>query len=309
MPLWVVKTESIEPDVSYGGAMAVIGVDCGGSSVRTAQFDGRDRVSDVRVAPTPQDLSQLPRVVTALVDGLDGAAVGAGVAGHVVDGWVRWMPHAGGGPIDLGGRLEEALGLPVIVDNDANLAGLAEATHGAGTAFGTVCYIGLGTGIGMGLVVDGVIFRGAGLAGEVGHMKLTAEPASDPPCPCGATGCWEAWVSGTAVRARHGVEGADLGPEYEAVVGELGHWLGRGLANLVEVLDPEVFVIGGGLALLGDRLLEPARHTVTALVSGGVTHAGGVRPSTPVVPAAFGTESGMVGAALAAQQAAAGGSA
>jgi glucokinase len=211
-----------------------------------------------------------------------------------------------------------ATGVPVVVDNDANLAALAEARLGAGTGYRMVLFVGLGTGIGGGLVIGGRVERGRGFLGELGH--LTLDP-SGPLCACGRRGCWEALVSGTALgrdaaalAAAHPLgavarTAAGTGPRGEhleaaAASGDpaarsrleaAGIWLGRGLANLVAALDPNVIVVGGAAAGAGEALLGPARAALADWVEGR-----GYRAPTPVVSARFGPQAGLVGAALAA---------
>ena len=181
----------------------------------------------------------------------------------------------------------------------------------------------LGTGIGGGLVVDGQLVVGAhGFAGEVGHMVV--DP-SGPPCPCGQRGCWERFASGSglgrlgreaaqagrapslvelaggdpeAVRGEHVTRAAAAGrPDALAVMESFAWWLGLGLANLVNLLDPEVVVVGGGLVEAGECLLGPTRRALSRLVQ-----AGHLRPEVPVLPARLGERAGAVGAALLARR-------
>jgi len=219
----------------------------------------------------------------------------------------------------VGGRLP---GRAVLVENDANVAALAEHRLGAARGYAHVVMVTLGTGIGGGIVVDGRVLAGsAGFAGEIGHMVV--DPAG-PACPCGRRGCWERFASGAglgelareaAMAGRLGavvaltgdpesVRGEDVSaaaaagdPEARRVIEEVGWWVGFGLANLAAVLDPECFVLGGGVAQAGDVLIEAARATFSSLVEGG-----GLRPHAAVVRAAFGERAGAVGAALAARQ-------
>ena len=161
----------------------------------------------------------------------------------------------------LGPEVTAAIGLPVVVDNDANLAALAEARLGAGRGRRMVLLVALGTGIGGGLVIEGRVERGRGFLGEVGHMVI--DP-SGPRCGCGRHGCWEALVSGTSLgrAARELAEADPAGavaglppvatppastspraaaagdPEARSRLAAAGTWLGRGLANLVALLDP-----------------------------------------------------------------------
>ena len=306
--------------------MAVIAVDCGGTNLLYGRFDAEGRGEPVGAQPTPGLAAAIPAAVISAVAPLLGAgvrAIGIGSAGLVdrASGTLAWSPHASGGGVALGPEVAAATGLPVVVDNDANLAALAEARLGAGAGHRMVLFIGLGTGIGAGLVIDGRIERGRGFLGEVGHMVL--DP-SGPPCACGHRGCWEALVSGTALgRAAAEMAAADPDgavaraaagarprgehlsaaaaaddPAARADLAAAGARLGRGLANLVVVLDPDVIVIGGAAAGAGEALLAPARSALAAMVEGGAH-----RAPTPVVPAGFGPRAGLVGAALAAGEA------
>ncbi len=260
--------------------------------------------------------------------------LGLGVPGMVdADGRLRFSPHlTGAHDVDLqslvAARLAEAFGSPpggagalgVHARNDANCAALAELTFGAARGATDVLVVTLGTGIGGALVLGGKVRSGAhGFAGEIGHMVV--DP-NGPPCPCGGRGCWERFASGgglarlareaalagtltEAVRRAGGdpelVRGehvtaaaADGDPGARDVVEELGWWLGLGLANLVAVCDPELVVVGGGLARAGEMLLGPARRALAALVEGGKA-----RGEVPVVAASLGPRAGAIGAALA----------
>ena len=177
----------------------MIAVDCGGSNVRTAVAESSGTVQRISEVGTPEHLDQLAAVIVGLIgDPHQAMAIGIGVAGLVdVDSrTLRWMPHRPGTDVALGADVEARLGLPVVMDNDANLAALAEATRGAGVGHRMVLTVAVGTGIGGGLVIDGRIERGRGHLGEIGHM--TVDPTG-PQCSCGRRGCWEALASGTAL--------------------------------------------------------------------------------------------------------------
>ena len=220
----------------------------------------------------------------------------------------------------VGGRLP---GRAVLIENDANFAVLAEHRLGAARGHRHVVMVTLGTGIGGGLVVDDRVQVGAaGFAGEIGHMVV--DP-NGPPCPCGRRGCWERFASGAglgvlareaalagrlnAVVRRAGgdpesVRGEDVSaaaaagdPEARRVIEQVGSWIGFGLANLAAVLDPDCFVLGGGVVQAGSLLIDAARSTFAELLEGGDR-----RPPVTVEPATFGDRSGAVGAALAARQ-------
>jgi glucokinase len=174
----------------------------------------------------------------------------------------------------------------------------------------------VGTGIGAGLVIDGLIERGRGFLGEVGHLRL--DPRG-PECGCGQSGCWEAVASGKALdRAARRLAADDPGGGVAAIAGseeatgthltaaatagdaaavaaleEVASRFGAGLAGLVAVLDPDVIVVGGGVGVIGDLFLEPARRAAMSALSSG--H---VRRPTPIVAAHFGPDAGLVGAGL-----------
>jgi glucokinase len=251
--------------------------------------------------------------------------VGVGAPGMVDRaGRLRFSPNLPQGQgVDWGALIGRRLpGHKVVIENDANFAVLAEHRLGAARGYRHVVMVTLGTGIGGGLVIDGQVQSGGhGFAGEIGHMVV--DPAG-PPCPCGRRGCWERYASGgglgllareaalggalPGVVSRAGgdpesVRGEDVtaaalagDPDARRVVEEVGWWVGFGLANLACVLDPECIVLGGGLAGVGDLLLDPARRAFAELVEGGPT-----RPGTAIVPAAFGERAGAVGAALGAR--------
>jgi glucokinase len=255
-----------------------------------------------------------------------GSAIGVGVPGMLDrHGWLAFSPNLPQGHgLDWSALL--GLRLPdhqLFIENDANFAALAEHRLGSSQGYSHVLTVTLGTGIGGGLIIDGRVMVGAhGFAGEIGHMVVDA---SGPPCPCGRRGCWERYASGGGlgvearqealaghlpnVVARAGgdpeqVRGEDVtaaaldgDAQAQRVLEQVGWWVGFGLANLACVVDPECFVLGGGLIAAGDLLLAPARKSFEELVEGG-----SARPRTEIVPAAFGERAGAVGAALAARQ-------
>jgi len=249
-------------------------------------------------------------------------AVGVGVPGLVDDGgMLRFAPNLPGGEgLDVAGRVAERLpGLRVVVENDATCAVIGEWIYGAAAGATDAVVVTLGTGIGGGLVVNNRVTRGAhGFAGEIGHMIV--DP-SGPVCPCGKRGCWERFASGSglgrlareaahagrldlvlrraggdpeAVRAEDVTAAAAAGDAgAQAVLGELGWWLALGLANLANLLDPSVFVLGGGLVDALDLVLEPVRSAFDDLVEGRER-----RPEVMICLAGLGEQAGAVGAAL-----------
>jgi glucokinase len=211
----------------------------------------------------------------------------------------------------------------VVVDNDGNAAVLAEHREGAARGCENAVFLAMGTGIGGGLVLGGRVYRGAhGYAGEFGHLVVDHDGA-DCPGACPGRGCLEALASGRAIgvageRAardapdsplgrRLAESGAVLGQAVtelardgdevaRAVLADVGRRLGAGLTGVVNALDPDVVVIGGGAVTAGDLLLDPAREVVAARALPPVARA--VR----IVPAQFGEEAGLLGAGLLARE-------
>lgn len=295
-----------------------IGVDIGGSKVLALLVeDGRvldraDRVTPGRTTSPAVVEDVLVDAVTSLLptepSGIAGegdvVGIGVGAAGLVDrDGRsVRFAPHLAWRDEPLADRLEHRLGLPVVLENDANAALWAEHRLGAAQAYDDVVLVALGTGIGGGLLLGGALVRGRnGMAGEFGHLQVVP---GGRPCPCGRSGCWEQYCSGRALArftAEAGVphEGAELtaaanggDPVALGAFAEVGRWLGTGVADLVAALDPEAVVIGGGVSAAGELLLAPAREAYVATLL-----AAGHRTIAPILAGALGPEAGALGAA------------
>lgn len=295
-----------------------IGIDVGGTKIEAiALSPAGDELARHRVT-TPRDYAESLDAITALVRDLERATAGSGSVGVGIPGTI--VPRTGlvknanstwlnGQP--LAHDLTERLGRPVRVMNDANCFALSEATDGAAAgarmAFGVI----LGTGTGGGIVVDGRCLDGANLiAGEWGHNPLpwpTADEYPGPPCYCGKLGCVETWLSGPAFERDHvehsgvGLSGpaivraaADGEPDAAATLARYNGRLGRALASLINVLDPDVIVLGGGMSDI-NGLPEAA----SALVPRHVFAAGaGAEPvNTRIVRAMHGDSSGVRGAA------------
>ncbi len=315
-------------------AGCVIGVDLGGTKLSAGVLDGDLSVSHRAFRPSAVQpaLDAIEAVVRELVEaaGKPIAAVGVGIpslvdsGGGAAAGAARWTNHLDLAGVRVGDVMSERLGLPVAVDNDANLALLAEHHAGAARGAGHALMLTLGTGIGGAAIVEGALLRGAhGWGGELGHVVVDAD---GPPCPggCPNRGCLEAVASGPAL-ALEGARRAEAEPESalgrelargreitgalvtelahdgdraaRAAVASVGRWLGVGLSGLVNVFDPEVVVVGGGLVAAGDLLLAPAREELAARALPPV--AATVRVSA----SHFGEESGMLGAGLLALEA------
>jgi glucokinase len=304
-----------------------IGVDIGGTKVSAGVVDDDGRVIDRELRPTPgHDVAETEAIIVDVVKELaarhEVAAVGVGAAGWIANdhATVLFSPHLAWRDEPLHAALSDQIGLPLVVENDANAAAWAEYRYGAAQGQPVVVCVTLGTGIGGGLVVDGNLYRGAfGIACEYGHMTLVPDGRR---CACGNRGCWEMYASGRALArdARELVEespmaaerllelaavspdglsgpvvtaaAAEGDPAAEAICTTMGRWLGRGLANLAAVLDPSIFVIGGGVSQAGELLLRPAREEFVHTLTGR-----GFRPVADLVSAALGPDSGLVGAA------------
>lgn len=308
--------------------MVRLGIDLGGTKLLGVAIDDAGGVVEEVRAPTPRGgdrvvdaLAAAARELAAAAGAEAGAPVGIGAPG-LVDrlGRLRVAPNLPGiRELALRERVGGRLGVPVRVENDATCAAWAEHVAGAASGSGSSLLVTLGTGIGGGMVVDGVLQLGSqGFAGEFGHMVLDPD---GPPCPCGRRGCWERLASGTALgrlgreAARaggltrvvdlaggdpEGIEGAHVTSaalEGDTEAGRLldgvARWLGIGLANLLNVLDPEVVVVGGGLVAVADLLLPTARRVCAEEVLSSQ-----VRAEVAIVPAGLGEHAGATGAAL-----------
>jgi glucokinase len=289
----------------------VIGVDLGGTKLLAGTVDSSLHVHHRthRIAAeigTAQLLDTIVDAVREAREAADGEVEGVGfgipslidsergIAVSTVHLPIRDLPFR-----DL---MAERLGMPVFVDNDATAAMLAEWRFGAALDCSDALLLTIGTGIGGGMVAGGMLLRGAqGAAAEFGHMTIDFD---GPLCPCGAHGCLEAFVSGTALAREARALGLELTAAQVAelahdghagagaLVTEMGTRLGTGIANLVNAFNPEVVVVGGGVLALGDLLLGPARDEVArrALAPS--------RDLVRIVPTRFGAESGMLGAAV-----------
>lgn len=225
------------------------------------------------------------------------AACGVSFGGPVhADGrTVRLSMHVPGWEgAPLADWVERDLGLPCAVANDGDAAALAEQRYGAGKGAGVLLYLTVSTGIGGGIAIGGRVFRGArAFAGEIGHQLL--DPGG-PPCACGRHGCLEALACGPAIARAAGM--ADARAVTEAVQrGDAAAraawdramaWLGVGVANAANILNPDLVVIGGGVAQAGDLLFTPVRAVVAARC---------LDPAMRVEPAALGGQTGLFGGA------------
>ncbi|HZQ26143.1 MAG TPA: ROK family protein [Acidimicrobiales bacterium] len=286
--------------------MTAVGIDVGGTKCLAVRLDGEGQVVAEHRVPTPRGDGALVDALVSMVeqsgDG-DVDVVGVGVPG-VVDrhGVVRDAPNLGASAeLPLRERLGARLaGTEIHVANDGTCAAWAEHQRGAARGVDDLVLVTVGTGIGGGIIVDGRPLRGArGFAGEIGSMVV--DPYG-PDCSCGRRGCWEALASGTAL-GRMGRE-AGLGDGEQvaracregdesarAIMTVLGSWLAVGIVNVVELFDPELVILGGGVSAAADVVLGPVRSAFHDLASGR-------HPGLGIVPAQLGVRAGAIGAAL-----------
>jgi glucokinase len=304
---------------------SAVGVDVGGTKIAALRMtvEGSIEASTVIATPASDQDAALPAIEAAIASVIDDdvVAIGVGMAG-LVDGRTGALlttPNLVWRNLPLGERLRAAFSVPVSVDNDATAAAWAERCLGSSRGYDDSLFVGVGTGIGGGIVMGGRIVRGAhGLAGEIGHVIV--EP-DGPVCGCGNRGCWEQVASGAAI-ARAGARrvaddpGSAIGRLVDgdpsrvtgevvsqaaragdaaatALLAEVGRRLGEGVAGLVNVLDPQIVVIGGGASEAGELLIAPLRAAFVASLEGA-----DVRPEVPILAAALGNDAGAIGAGL-----------
>ncbi|HET9657836.1 MAG TPA: ROK family glucokinase [Kineosporiaceae bacterium] len=304
-----------------------IGVDVGGTKIAAGVVDADGGIIEKIRISTPAATAQsvedgIVEAVLQLSSGHPVSAVGVAAPGFVdaQRTTLRFTPNLPMADRPLRALLQPRIGLPVVVENDASAAAWGEYRFGGGRGVTDVVLLTVGTGLGGGIVLDGRLLRGAfGIAGEFGHVRIVP---GGLPCGCGNRGCWEQYTSGSAlIRQAHALARTDAvraarllelaGGTVEAIAGgmitqaaregdpaaiellaELGRWLGEGIADIADVLDPAVVVIGGGVSEAGDLLLEPARKAFTASLSAGVH-----RPHLVIREAELGNDAGLIGAA------------
>lgn len=314
----------------------VAGIDLGGTKIYAALADLTGQIlAELKIPTRAQEgaeavIHRLAATVVQLQEKAGRAdpplALGVGAPGplNAATGVVYQAPNLGWRDVPLKEKLERLLGIPVYVDNDANLAALGEHRWGAGQGAEHMVYITVSTGVGGGLILGGRLYRGASHgAGEIGHMVV--DPRG-PRCGCGSFGCLEALASGTAMAraARRLVEeGRGKGilaaaggdpesitslavaqaaaagdEEARAIISEAGRALGIGVASLINLLNPAVVVLGGGAMRVGSLLWEAMAEEV------GRRALEASRRAARIVPAALGERSGVLGAvALALEEA------
>lgn len=311
--------------------MHAVGVDIGGTKIAAGVVaeDGTI-VAQSRRDTSPRDAAGIDRAIAEVVAEFaadyEFAAVGLAAAGFVsanqrdvvfgpnIPAW-RDYP--------LADKVTAQIGrddIAVVVENDGNAAGWAEYEYGAGKGSSNMVLLTIGTGIGAAIIVDGAMVRGAyGFAAELGHVRVVPEGHL---CGCGKHGCWEQYASGSAlvreartaalssatragaildiaggdvdlIKGPHITQAAQAGdPLAKSLLADVGTWVGEGCASLAAILDPNIYVVGGGVIAAGELLLESARDAYARHVP-----ANDYRPEVPIVAAHMGNDAGIVGAA------------
>ena len=305
-----------------------IGIDVGGTKVLGGVVDEAGKVLTTARKDTPrQGGSALTQTIADVAKELllqhSVASVGVSAAGFVSSDRKTMLatPNiADWNGVDLDNQLTKLIGLPVVIENDANAAAWGEAKFGAGKNQDHMMMLTVGTGIGGGIVVNGALYRGAfGIAAEFGHMRVVPDGHI---CGCGARGCFEQYASGNAL-LRHAREAINASPEVArnllsrgdgtvagltgqaitdaardgdpvalAAFNTTGQWLGAGIASLAVLLDPACVVIGGGVIDAGEILLKPTRESLERNMPFAGKH-----PYPQIIAAQLGNEAGLVGVA------------
>lgn len=307
-----------------------IGIDVGGTNIKIALVEANGTITYSNTLPTRTEMGYeytINNIKQAIKDLMSETktdkntidAIGFGFPGQIdcKNGIVRISPNIPGWvEVPLAEMIEKEFGIPTRVDNDVRTAALGELNYGAGIGCQNLICITVGTGIGSGLIINGKLVRGASnAAGELGHMKL--QMTGGPMCGCGDTGCLEAFASGPSIvaLAEDYIKGgkstkyrelgsaeitpyivAEAAKQGDAVAKRIftimGEYIGTGLANAVNLLNPEKIIIGGGVADAGELLLAPIRETLMKRAM-PISAA-----AVEIVPAKLGNTAGVIGASL-----------
>ncbi|MEV7086620.1 ROK family glucokinase [Streptomyces sp. NPDC093085] len=308
-----------------------IGVDIGGTKIAAGVVDEEGTILETHKVPTPRTPDSIVDAICTAVSGAGEGrqieAVGIGAAGYVDDkrATVLFAPNIDWRHEPLKDKVEQRIGLPVVVENDANAAAWGEYRFGAGQGHDDVICITLGTGLGGGIIIGNKLRRGRfGVAAEFGHIRVVPDGLL---CGCGSQGCWEQYASGRAL-VRYARQRANATPENAGILlglgdgtvdgiegrhisaaaragdpvaidsfRELARWAGAGLADLASLFDPSAFIVGGGVSDEGELVLDPIRKSFRRWLIGGEW-----RQHAQVLAARLGGEAGLVGAADLARQ-------
>lgn len=308
-----------------------IGVDLGGTNVKIAIVDTEGHIAYSNSEPTRAEMgyqytiSNMKQVIYSSfketnISKDQIAGIGIGCPGQIDsdNGIVRLLPNIPGWVnVPLSQIMQDEFSLPTKLDNDVRVATLGEYNFGAGKGYKNIVCITVGTGIGSGIIVNGKLVRGASMsAGEIGHMILVDHGGEI--CGCGNTGCLESLASGpsivkmareyalggksskftelsanTSISPQIVAEAAKLGDEVAKTIYNItGYWIGIALSSVVNLINPEIIIIGGGVAQAGDILFDPIRETINKRALKIAANA------VKIVPAELGESAGVVGASL-----------
>ena len=305
-----------------------IGIDVGGTKVLGGVVDESGVIISIARKDTPrQGGAALTQVIAEIAKELladhEVTSIGVSAAGFVSSDRKTMLatPNiADWNGVNLDYELTQLIGLPVVIENDANAAAWGEAKFGAGKNQNHMMMLTVGTGIGGGIIVNGALYRGAfGIAAEFGHIRVVPDGLL---CGCGARGCFEQYASGKAL-LRHAREAISATPEIArnllsrgdgtvagltgkaiteaardgdrvalAAFNTTGQWLGAGIASLSVILDPACVVIGGGVIDAGEILLKPTRESLERNMPFS-----GMHPFPQIIAAELGNKAGLVGVA------------
>ncbi len=307
-----------------------IGIDVGGTNVKIALVNDKGNIIYSNSIPTRAEMgyeytiNNMKEAIAELIketksDKKSIEGIGFGFPGQIdyKKGVVRLAPNIPGWvEVPIAEIMEKEFGIPTRVDNDVRCAALGELNYGAGIGCENLICITVGTGIGSGLIINGKLVRGASnAAGEIGHIKLDMH--GGPLCGCGDRGCLEAFASGPSIvaMAEEYIKGGkstkyrelanpDITPYIVSEAAKqgdpvakriftiVGEYIGIGLASVVNLLNPEKIIIGGGVAAAGDLLLNPIKEN---LIKRAMPIAGS---AVEIVPAKLGNSAGVIGASL-----------
>lgn len=305
-----------------------IGVDMGGTNIKVGICDEAGKLLHTYEGPTGTEhgadevLDRIAQYVRRIVDDSpydweQVAGIGAGIAGFldIPTGFVKLSANLGWRNVPVKQILEEKLGKTVTIDNDANVAALGEAWSGAGAGIpNVVCYT-LGTGVGGGIIIGGKIYQGYnGMAGELGHLQIVPDLEAIV-CGCGQSGCLETVSSATGIirmgndaiergdktslsligepiTAKDVFDAAKAGDEVALrIVNRAAYYLGRSMAMLAVIVNPQRFILGGGVSKAGEILFQPIRDNFRKYTPEAA------QDGVEIVPAVLGNDAGVVGAA------------
>lgn len=302
----------------------VIGIDLGGTDIKGALLDlDGHTLEKIRVATDAKNgyqavVARVLQVIEQLkqwsgIENKEISGVGIGIPGQIdySQGKVLFAPNLDWHEVNIKQSIEQASGLPVFLDNDGNVAALGEMWSGAGKGYANIVMLTIGTGIGGGIIIDGQLLRGkSGSAGEIGHMIMLK---NGPLCNCGQSGCLETLTAAPAIlrQAREAMQSdrktsltdfaqltakdvfiaAERGDQVALqIIANSAYWLGIAIANLINVINPELVIIGGGVARAGDILIAPIRQIALAKALSVAAEA------VKIVPAYLGNDAGCIGA-------------